>query len=198
MSMQDGVRGDAKAAGERADGAPRPAALRVRPAGPADEAPLVFFFDAVLRKDYFMRRGQLSEILIGTRHRVFIAEIDDVLVGVAILTANTRLVNALVHPAYRGLGIGRALIEHSGAREVRAKLDMSTGDPRGFYRSLGFTSTGRRNAKGNIELMRKRGPGPARSGGAASQRADSGVSRDETDKARCDGERKKQNRTSAA
>lgn len=116
--------------------------------------PLGFFFDTVLRKDYFMRRGQLAEMLSSSRHQVFIAEIDAILVGIAITTRGTRLVNALVHPGYRGLGIGRALVQQSGATEVRAKLNMSTGDPRGFYAAIGFRSVGRTNGKGNIELMR--------------------------------------------
>lgn len=109
----------------------------------------------MLRKDYFLRRGQLNEMLRGPHHRVYVAEIDGVLVGAAVMTRGTRLVNALVHPAYRGLGIGRALVQHSGATEVRAKLDMSSGDPRGFYAALGFTSTGQVNGKGNIEVMRR-------------------------------------------
>ena len=131
------------------------ARLTVRPAQPSDLVPLTFFFDTVLRRDYFIRRGQLEEILRGPHHRVFVAEIDAVLVGVAILTAGARLVNALVHPAYRGLGVGRALVRQSGTTEVRAKLDMSTGDPRGFYEALGFEATGERNDKGNIELMQR-------------------------------------------
>jgi len=133
---------------------PQPAALTVRPSAAGDLVPLCFFFDTVLRKDYFLRRGQLEDILKGAYHKVFVAEIDGILVGVAILTHGTRLVNALVHPAYRGLGIGKELVSHSGAREVRAKLDMSTGDPRGFYESLGFEPTNQFNAKGNIQLMR--------------------------------------------
>lgn len=129
--------------------------LQVRIAQRTDEAPLQFFFDTALRNDYFLRRGQLRDMLASPYHCVYVAEIDQVLVGVAITTRGTRLVNALVHPAYRGLGIGRALVERTGCVEVRAKLDMSTGDPRGFYRSLGFQPVGRANAKGNIELMRK-------------------------------------------
>ena len=43
------------------------------------------------------------------------AEIERVLVGIAVTTRGTRLVNALVHPAYRGLGVGRALVDSSGA-----------------------------------------------------------------------------------
>lgn len=130
-----------------------PPRLRIRPAMPGDLVPLRFFFDAMLRKDYFLRTGQLEEMLRGPHHRVLVAEIDSILVGVAVLTAGTRLVNALIHPAYRGLGIGAELVKRSGATQVRAKLDMSTGDPRRFYESLGFASIGRRNDKGNIEEM---------------------------------------------
>ena len=140
----------------KGNGAPRPqpATLTIRPSAAGDLVPLCFFFDTVLRKDYFMRRGQLEDILKGQRHKVLVAEIDGILVGVAILTQGARLVNALVHPAYRGLDIGRELVRQSGAREVRAKLDMSTGDPRGFYESLGFEKTNQFNTKGNVQLMR--------------------------------------------
>lgn len=131
------------------------ATLRVRPAEPSDATALQFFFDTALRRDYFIRRGQLQELLDGRYHRVWVAEIDMILVGVAITTCGTRLVNALVHPGYRGLGIGRALVDASGATEVRAKLDMSTGDPRGFYEAMGFRCSGEQNEKGNIEIMRK-------------------------------------------
>lgn len=138
------------------EGAPAAAAeVTLRPAGPGDLTPLGFFFDSALRRDYFVRRGQLAEILSGDRHRVFVAEIAGVLVGVAVLSCGARLINVLVHPAYRGLNIGRQLVEFSGAKEVRAKLDMSTGDPRRFYRTLGFAECGQRNAKGNITLMKR-------------------------------------------
>lgn len=131
--------------------------LTVRRARATDAVPLGFFFDTLLRRDYFMRRGQLTHMLQSPRHGVWVAEIDTVLVGVAITTCGTRLVNALVHPAYRGLGIGRELVRQTRATEVRAKLDMHSGDPRGFYRALGYESTGKRNEKGNIEIMRWRG-----------------------------------------
>jgi len=135
--------------------APSCQGLSVRPAGQSDEAPLGFFFDTVLRRDYFLRRGQLRDMLKSPYHQVYVAEIDDVLVGVAITTKGTRLVNALVHPNYRGLGIGRALVEYSGATEVRAKLDMSSGDPRGFYMGMGFAAVGRAPGRPNIEIMRR-------------------------------------------
>jgi len=134
--------------------------LAVRPALPGDLVPLRFFFDAMLRRDYFLRTGQLEEMIRGPHHRVLVAEIDTVLVGVAVLTAGSRLVNALVHPAYRGLGIGSELIRRSGATQVRVKTDMSAGDPSAFYQSLGFVPTGRRNARGNIVQMELPNPAP--------------------------------------
>jgi len=155
-----GRNGEVRAAGdESGDVAEHSAALTVRVAQRGDAVPVGFFFDAMLRRDYFLRRGQLEDTLRSAYHQVWIAEIDAVLVGVAITTRGTRLVNVLVHPGYRGLGIGRALVGQSGAEEVRVKTDMSGGDPRGFYGKLGFRSTGERNAKGNIELMRLGGRG---------------------------------------
>lgn len=138
-------------------GSSRTISLSIRPAAACDLEPLSFFFDTALRRDYFLRRGQLADILRSARHRVFIAEIDRVLVGVAILTRGQRLINVLVHPGYRGLGIGTLLVERSGATEVRAKVDMSTGDPRGFYRRLGFESKDGQTTCGNIERMYKSG-----------------------------------------
>ncbi len=134
----------------------RPAALTLRLATPADFIPLAFFFDTALRKDYFLRRGQLADMLKGKYHQVYIAQLDSILVGVAILTGGTRLVNVLVHPAYRGLGIGRELVSAGCVSEVRAKLDMSSGDPRAFYEAVGFARTGEFNQKGNVEIMRLR------------------------------------------
>jgi GNAT superfamily N-acetyltransferase len=137
-------------------------ALTVRPATTRDIVPLGFFFDAMLRKDYFLRRGQLADMLRSPYHQVYVAEFDRVLVGVAVTTRGTRLVNALVHPAYRGLGIGRALVQCSGATQVRAKIDMSSGDPRAFYRRLGFQSVGREGKRNNIENMRLATNSPGR------------------------------------
>lgn len=142
--------------GRRELGSAAPHGLRMRRATLRDGHALRFFFDTALRRDYFIRRGQLDELLTDRYHEVYLAELEGVLVGVAIKTRGVCLVNVLIHPAYRGLRIGAALIQHSGATEVRAKLDMSTGNPRPFYEKLGFESTGERNEKGNIEVMRKR------------------------------------------
>ncbi|MBK8913591.1 MAG: GNAT family N-acetyltransferase [Phycisphaerales bacterium] len=127
--------------------------LQIRPALPGDHVPLQFFFDTTLRRDYFMRRGQLRDMLRGGRHRVWVAELAGVLVGVAITTARARLVNLLVHPACRGIGLARALVRAASPVDARVKTDGSAGDPRGFFRSLGFVSAGATPHKPHIELM---------------------------------------------
>ena len=139
----------------------RPVGLTVRPARSSDLVPLAFFFDTALRNDYFMRRGQLEDMLSDPYHDVYVAEFDTILVGIAITTRGSHLANALVHPAYRGLGVGRALVQSSSARSVSVKLDMQSGDPSGFYRALGFKPTGRFNDRGNIELMHLTNDSPA-------------------------------------
>lgn len=144
---------DREAVANASTTAPPPAALTIRRATRDDLVPLAFFYDTCLRRDYFFRRGQLAEILDGLHHTALIAEIDGILVGVAITTAGCRLVNLLVHPAYRGLQIGRALVTASDATEVRVKRNMSTGDPLRFYRKLGFVKRGGRNAAGTTELL---------------------------------------------
>lgn len=151
--------------------------LTLREALPSDLVPLTFFCDAMLRRDYFIRRGQLAEMIRSERHKVLVAEIDIVLVGMAILTRGSRLVNVLVHPAYRGLGIGRALVEASGATEVRVKRDMSAGDPTPFYRSLGFEAAATPRPDERIVLMTKRSARVSRQGSAAVSEVESaGVS----------------------
>lgn len=149
------------------------AALRIRRATGEDLAPLSFFFDTLLRRDYFVRRRQLAELLTAGRHAVFIAEVDGVLIAVAVVSRGARLINLLVHPAYRGLGIGRAMIEHTGVSEVRAKCDMRNGDPRGFYAALGFETVGPGNERGNIEIMRR----PAIGAGLSTRDAPAGSPR---------------------
>ncbi len=152
--MSARARSGGQAAAQLGAPALRPAALILRRAGATDLKPLEFFFDTLLRNDYFLRRGQLAEMLDDGYHEVYVAEIDAVLVGAAITTGGARLVNVLIHPAYRGIGLGSALLNFSRAWEVRVKTDVSAGDPRGFYRRAGFRSVARDAARPHIEIMR--------------------------------------------
>ncbi len=112
------------------------------------------FLDAELRRDYFIPRRQQAEILEGRYHMVWIAVGEGRILGVAIVSkAKGTLVNLLVAKGARRRGIGAALLAKASVQRVRAKLDVSAGDPRDFYRARGFESTGEFNEKGNIELL---------------------------------------------
>lgn len=130
--------------------------FEIRRAGPGDFDALRFFCDCILRRDYFIRAGQLEEILSGDRHEAWLVGEGIALVAFAILSRGSRLVNVLVHPSWRGMGLGEALVNASGATSVRVKLDMRSGDPEGFYRRIGFGHVIGRNAKGNIVVREKR------------------------------------------
>lgn len=128
--------------------------FEIRRAQLDDESALGEFLDSHLRKDYFVTRAQLHEILDGRYHEMVVATDSCTIVGIAIMTRSARtLVNLLVRPADRRRGIGDALLSFLQVERIRAKLDVSDGDPRDFYRNRGFRSTGRFNIKRNIEIM---------------------------------------------
>ncbi len=58
--------------------------LVLRKAMPSDLAALEFFFDTAAAADYFVRAGNSRICSKSERHEVYVAEIDLVLVGVAI------------------------------------------------------------------------------------------------------------------
>lgn len=127
---------------------------RIRDANPDDFDALMTFIDAELRRDYFIPREQLRQVLGGRYHTCLIAVEDGRVLGVAIVTkARRQLVNLLVAGCERNRGLGSALLSRSRAELVRAKIDVSDGDPRDFYCSRGYMRTGEFNKRRNIELL---------------------------------------------
>lgn len=126
----------------------------IRDATPDHFDALAGFLDAHLAGDYFITHEHLKHVLEGRYHETILAVGDDGILGVAIMTKTCRtLVNLLVAPDSRKRGIGDALLATMQVERVRAKLDVMAGDPRDFYRSRGFRSSGRFNGKGNIEIL---------------------------------------------
>lgn len=123
--------------------------MNIRLATPADRPALQAFIDTHLRRDFFMPHDLLRHVLEDGYHRTTVTEISGQLVALAVVTRKpNRLVNLLVHPDHRGSGIGTALLRHVDPDVVRAKVNMSTGDPTPFYARFGYTPTDRVNAKG--------------------------------------------------
>lgn len=112
------------------------------------------FLDEYLRKDYFVKHAQLQEILRGRHHEMVLAIDQERIVGVAIMTKRLRtLVNLLVDPCERKRGIGDALLSRLQVERVRAKLNVSDGDPSGYYRKRGYRDSAERTGKQHIKIM---------------------------------------------
>lgn len=127
---------------------------RIREGYIADYYALVEFLDRELRKDYFIPKQQVHHILCGRYHRTWLAVEEHKIVGVAIISrARRTLINLLVAGCERNRGLGGALLRACKCEVVRAKLDVSAGDPRVFYCSRGYMRTGDFNKKRNIEIL---------------------------------------------
>jgi GNAT superfamily N-acetyltransferase len=114
-------------------------------------------FDLTIRKDVFEPRGRLISKLRKCATYVAVMGGEKVLVGFAINETGRILIHLLVHPDYRGYGIGKKLLREANPVVIRSKSDQSTGDPKEFYLSNGYhdlcvPKVGR---KKNIELLER-------------------------------------------
>lgn len=121
------------------------------------------FADAVLRDDFFFRKGHWLSLVSDSRVKVFCACMEQQgsghhseILGVLVLYADSTLHNLFLARWCRGLGLGSAIIETVSPTCIRAKIDMSTGDPTGFYHRLGFThEEARKGKRGQIRVLTK-------------------------------------------
>lgn len=121
------------------------------------------FADAVLRDDYFFRKGHWISLVADSRVQLFVVRLRpgeqvewSEIVGVVVLYADSTLHNLFLAPGWRSLGIGSAIIGAVAPSTIRAKIDMSTGDPSGFYARLGFThEKARKGKRGQIRVLTK-------------------------------------------
>jgi GNAT superfamily N-acetyltransferase len=115
-----------------------------------------------------MRPGPLDEDygeVIGER-QVTVAESEGALVGVLVLSATNDgflIDNVAVHPAHRGKGVGRALLELAEAEARRAGFDSiylftheGLVESRALYERIGYVEYERRPMEGfSLVFMRK-------------------------------------------
>jgi len=132
--------------------------LWLKKCGPDDGDALQTFLDAALDADYFVRRGHLQNLLKSADTEVYAGLIDGGLVAVAITYRHTTLHNLYVAAPFRGLGVGKAILKVLNVVAVRAKTNMSTGDPTAFYERAGFVHRGVDETKPHIGLMIKPPP----------------------------------------
>lgn len=114
--------------------------------GPADAVAVGDFIDAALRGDAFIPRRQLAEIISRPISSCYAVFVEDEFAGVAITYHESELHNLILAPWCRNRGVGRVVVEALSIQRVRVKTNMKSGNPMGFYESLGFTA---RNADAN-------------------------------------------------
>jgi ribosomal protein S18 acetylase RimI-like enzyme len=123
------------------------------------------FADAVLRDDFFFRKGHWLSLISDSRVQLLVARVQhpgsgewSEILGVVVLYADSVLHNLFLARWCRGLGLGSAIIEAISPSVIRAKVDMSSGDPTGFYNRLGFThEEARKGKRGQIRILTKLG-----------------------------------------
>ena len=111
------------------------------------------FVDRHLRADWFEREAVLRDKLI-RGHISLLGFHGEILVAWACKSLQDVLQNLLIHPAYRGAGIGQRAVALMAPQIIRSKSDQSTGDPESFYRRSGFIPSGKiAGRKRNINIM---------------------------------------------
>jgi len=123
------------------------------------EADLGFWIDTHLRRDYFLPRRQLRELLSRPNSDTWVIVVGSEVVGLAVVWGELRLHNLFLDAGWRGKGIGTVIVRALGIEEVRAKRDMSTGDPKPFYQAIGFKTQEIQGKNGTIEVMTRDGNG---------------------------------------
>lgn len=121
------------------------------------------FADAVLRDDFFFRKGHWHGLVADSRVRLLAVRVRvgdqpewSEIAGVVVLYAESILHNLFLAPHWRGCGLGSAVIECVAPSKIRAKVDMSTGDPTGFYKKLGYThEEAAKGKRGQIRVLTK-------------------------------------------
>lgn len=123
--------------------------------GPEDLEPMLDRLETLLHEDYFFRRKHFAAILARENATVWAIRIDLDFAAIAIVYNGSTLQNLYVHPEHRRQGVGAAVLAALNPAIVRAKGDMSQGNPIPFYQKEGYRAVGADPAKPHIVLMSK-------------------------------------------
>lgn len=132
--------------------------LTIERCGPEDLEPMLDRLETLLHEDYFFRRKHFAAILARPQAAVYAIRVEGDFAAIAIVYEGSTLQNLYVHPEHRRLGVGTAVLRYLNPQVVRAKSNMSQGDPTGFYAQNGYKSTGVDPTKPHITLMNKATP----------------------------------------
>lgn len=106
------------------------------------------FIDDYYREDYFLSKTIVVRMVTGEvdpkfgnkRQPIFVWLNRDKngICGVAFVTRSGSLIQLLIRPDCRGMGLGKELLEYAKPKMIRCKTDVVTGDPRQFYFKCGY------------------------------------------------------------
>lgn len=113
------------------------------------------FIEEHVRDDVFDSRKRLKSFIL--REKTMLCFDDNKLIALAVVQrGNDAMIRLLVHPNYRGKGIGKQMIAQLNPQIIRSKTDQSTGDPTDYYTSIGYEAIGALvGRKKNVQLMQR-------------------------------------------
>lgn len=123
--------------------------------GPEDLEPMLDRLETLLHEDYFFRRKHFAAILARPQAAVFAILVEKEFAAICIIYSGSTLTNLYVHPEHKAQGVGKAVLAYFQPSVVRAKGNMSQGDPVGFYEKNGYKAVGADPAKPHIVIMEK-------------------------------------------
>ncbi len=126
--------------------------------GPHDLEPMLDRLETLLHEDYFFRRKHFAAILARPQAAVFAILVEGDFSAIAITYNGSTLTNLYVHPEHKAKGVGSAVLAWLNPSTVRAKGNMSQGDPVSFYEKNGYQATGADPSKPHIVIMEKAPP----------------------------------------
>lgn len=121
--------------------------------GPHDLEPMLDRLETLLHEDYFFRRKHFAAILARPQAAVFAILVEHDFAAIAIVYKGSTLTNLYVHPEHKAQGVGTAVLRWLNPSVIRAKGNMSQGNPVAFYEKNGFKATGCDPAKPHIIMM---------------------------------------------
>ena len=131
--------------------------ISIEKCGPEDLEPMLDRLETLLHEDYFFRRKHFAAVLARPSASVYAIRVDDDFAAIAIVYNGSTLQNLYVHPEHRRLGVGSTVLRYLNPDMVRAKGNMSQGNPVPFYEGEGYKAVGADPHKPHIVLMEKNG-----------------------------------------
>jgi GNAT superfamily N-acetyltransferase len=129
--------------------------ITIEQCGPEDLEPMLDRLETLLHEDYFFRRKHFAAILARPNAAVYAIRVDFDFAAIAIVYNGSTLQNLYVHPEHRRQGVGEAVLSLLNPDVVRAKGNMSQGNPVPFYEKQGYRTVGADATKPHILLMSK-------------------------------------------